>query len=719
VEQDSWLRDESFRIREHFPTATTITEIRIFGNGWNYEGWADNVSIRSTGDSVDDGLIAYYPFNGNADDASGNGIDGTVNGATLTSDREGNPDSAYRFDGDQDYIQTGSSPSLQVRTTMSIAAWIKVEDFDGVSSRAIAAQGTIFDTDGNWQFFVTKNGALRFGKNNTDFSVTSDAAISTSTWHHIAVTFSSGAVKFYVDGEIASTVEMGSSSFNETSDGIKIGEREYSQASNDFKGKIDQFRLYGRVLSMSDVQQLYGNDSNEGSVTLSNGYKYFVTDSRYDPDTDNIMASVIQEYGGGATLADWTALKDLFSNDRADLVSFLDGIGMTERGDGAWVKRDGTRFWSGDRHYFMKRHNGDVGGSFLAHDDMYSNTVSLGSWYSSKPALVRLASNSTTASASAEVDTDEVVSFGETGIDIDFKGTQGSGRVLVDRFGTAPSDIDGISETNVSSYRHVIDVTGDLRFGSDTEVQFEVETLRGIADPNDLRIYRRATSGQGTFTPLPTTYNSDSDELIATTDSFSEFVLASDSNPLPVELAKFDVRMSSDDVLLRWRTASETNNAGFQVQRKTEAGAFRGIGFVKGRGTTTEPQTYQFEDTGLPYAADSLVYRLKQVDTDGASSFSEPVTVSRRAPEEVQLLGTFPNPTHSQATVRYALPQREEVTIRVYDLLGRQVATVKRGPVDPGRKQHQLDTSDLTSGTYFLRLTAGETTRTRKLTVVK
>jgi hypothetical protein len=83
------------------------------------------------------------------------------------------------------------------------------------------------------------------------------------------------------------------------------------------------------------------------------------------------------------------------------------------------------------------------------------------------------------------------------------------------------------------------------------------------------------------------------------------------------------------------------------------------------------------------------------------------------------LLGTFPNPTHSQATVRYALPQREKITIRVYDVLGRQVATVKRGPADPGRKQLQLDTSDLTSGTYFLRLTAGETTRTRKLTVVK
>jgi hypothetical protein len=191
------------------------------------------------------------------------------------------------------------------------------------------------------------------------------------------------------------------------------------------------------------------------------------------------------------------------------------------------------------------------------------------------------------------------------------------------------------------------------------------------------------------------------------------------STGLPVELANFDAVRSGSSVELRWQTASETNNAGFRVQRKAgeESGdTWTTVGSVDGSGTTSESKRYRYVDDNLPYAADRLTYRLRQVDTDGSSSFSKEVTVERSV-TEVQLLGTYPNPVQQRATLRYAVPERQDVTIHLYDVLGRRVQTVVDGGRD-GRHTTQLDVSRLASGVYFLRLTAGGQIRTQKLTVV-
>jgi hypothetical protein len=192
-------------------------------------------------------------------------------------------------------------------------------------------------------------------------------------------------------------------------------------------------------------------------------------------------------------------------------------------------------------------------------------------------------------------------------------------------------------------------------------------------------------------------------------------------NPLPVELVGFKATVSGGKVRLSWTTVSETGNAGFRVQRRLGSGngggAWEQIGQVEGAGTTTEAKSYRFADTDIPYRADRLEYRLKQVDTDGSSALSDPVTVERSV-DEMELLGTYPNPARSQATVRYALPEKQEVTLRLYDMLGRQVRTVLNGTRE-GRYKQRVDMSGLPSGTYFLRLRSDGKTRTQKLTVVR
>jgi hypothetical protein len=214
--------------------------------------------------------------------------------------------------------------------------------------------------------------------------------------------------------------------------------------------------------------------------------------------------------------------------------------------------------------------------------------------------------------------------------------------------------------------------------------------------------------------------------------SFSWWTLGSESNPLPVELANFEAartRASGDQeaVRLHWQTASETGNAGFEVQRTAAGSAsapWQTVGFRESKvegGTTSEDQTYRFVDEDLPYAADTLSYRLRQVDLDGSATLTDQVRVARGGVERLQLEKTFPNPARSRVTVRFAVPENTDetgVTMRLYDVLGRRMRSVAQ-KAETGRHETQLSVSGLSSGVYFLRLSAGPTTETRRLTVVK
>lgn len=191
---------------------------------------------------------------------------------------------------------------------------------------------------------------------------------------------------------------------------------------------------------------------------------------------------------------------------------------------------------------------------------------------------------------------------------------------------------------------------------------------------------------------------------------------------LPIDLVQFNASVKNKDVILEWKTANETKNSGFEIQRRRSGGdeAWQKVGFVESKaagGTTTEALRYRFTDKDLPYTADELSYRLRQVDLGGTESYTEVVTVERRT-QELELRGVFPNPAREQASVRFAVPKRKEVTLRVYDVLGREVRTIASEPAG-GRQERQVDLSGLASGTYFLRLSAGGQTKTRKLRVVR
>ena len=201
-------------------------------------------------------------------------------------------------------------------------------------------------------------------------------------------------------------------------------------------------------------------------------------------------------------------------------------------------------------------------------------------------------------------------------------------------------------------------------------------------------------------------------------ESLSRWTLGSESAPLPVELATFEGAETDRGVELTWQTTAETNNAGFEIERSGgERAGWTQVGFVDGAGTSSESQRYSFTDADLPYAADTLEYRLRQVDVDGSGSVSESIRVGRTV-DDVELLGTFPNPARTQTTVQFAVPGQQKVALKLYDVMGREVRTLARGPQE-GRTEMQVGLSDLSSGIYFLRLRAGGTTKTQKMTVVR
>lgn len=276
----------------------------------------------------------------------------------------------------------------------------------------------------------------------------------------------------------------------------------------------------------------------------------------------------------------------------------------------------------------------------------------------------------------------------------------------------------GLSASGASTYPLAVDFYRADTSTSDAEAEAYLGT-----DTYTASDFNGGPTKTVTFTPDASVTTSD--KLVATaTDAngnTSEFSAA--SSQLPVELASFEAaRTGRKSVELTWTTASETGNAGFRVQhRASDDEAWTTLGFVESKadgGTTTDAQSYRFS------AEDLLVgthrFRLEQVDLDGTATVHDPVAVELEMKEPLRLAAPAPNPVSGQATLSFAVKESQTATLRLYDALGQEVATVYEGTPTAGESQAvQFEATDLASGMYFLRLRAGSHVRTQRLTVVR
>lgn len=191
---------------------------------------------------------------------------------------------------------------------------------------------------------------------------------------------------------------------------------------------------------------------------------------------------------------------------------------------------------------------------------------------------------------------------------------------------------------------------------------------------------------------------------------------------IPVELASFDGVLEGQDVVLRWRTLSESNNAGFSVQHRAEvAKAWAELSFVASKapgGSTDRAQSYRYVASELSPGTHD--FRLEQVDLDGSTTLSEAITVEVAMQQALRLSGPVPNPVSNVASLSFAVKDRAEARVTVYNVLGQLVRTLFRGAVAAGREHDvRFDTKGLPNGMYFVRLEAGGQTRTERVTVVR
>lgn len=189
------------------------------------------------------------------------------------------------------------------------------------------------------------------------------------------------------------------------------------------------------------------------------------------------------------------------------------------------------------------------------------------------------------------------------------------------------------------------------------------------------------------------------------------------STSLPVELTAFDALLNGESVVLKWETATETNNSGFEVEHALagDAPVFAALGFVTGAGTTLELQRYQFAAENV--GPGRHLFRLKQVDFDGAFAYSD--VVELEVAGQFALQPAYPNPFNPATQISYDVPATMSVTLYVYDVLGRTVRTLVDGVQDAGRYDVTFDATNLASGIYYYRMEAGTFAETRQMLLVK
>lgn len=186
---------------------------------------------------------------------------------------------------------------------------------------------------------------------------------------------------------------------------------------------------------------------------------------------------------------------------------------------------------------------------------------------------------------------------------------------------------------------------------------------------------------------------------------------------LPVELSAFTASTNKDNVVLNWNTKTEINNRGFEIERKSVDGHYTTIAFVNGNGTTTEQQSYSYTDTKL--AQGTYSYRLKQLDFNGNFEYSFAVEANVTNPMDYSLLQNYPNPFNPSTIISFNLPEKSNIKLSVYNVLGQVVATLVNGVVDAGTHNVTFDASNLNSGVYFYKLEADHFTQTMKMMLTK
>jgi len=262
--------------------------------------------------------------------------------------------------------------------------------------------------------------------------------------------------------------------------------------------------------------------------------------------------------------------------------------------------------------------------------------------------------------------------------------------------------------TNISALYYSNSKDGGTTWSVNKKLSDYFDPHLGWPQQNKMGDYYDMISGSnGAHLAWAATFNNEQDVY---------YSYISDSTAIPVELVSFSATAMGNIVTLNWFTATEKNNYGFQIEKCYDKNKWVTVGFKKGKGTTLEPQHYVFSDK-LMDASSRVYYRLKQVDYNGNFEYSEIAEVN---PEmSFSLSQNYPNPFNPVTTISFQLPVSSHVSLKVFNILGIEVASLINEVKSSGAYTVPFDGSKLSSGVYIYTLEAGEYRSTNKMILMK
>jgi hypothetical protein len=256
--------------------------------------------------------------------------------------------------------------------------------------------------------------------------------------------------------------------------------------------------------------------------------------------------------------------------------------------------------------------------------------------------------------------------------------------------------------------------------GSSLSLRLQGSGMAGIVQVSDLNISAPSGACSGTYSaPGGTTSNPlvNRTGLSQTTLANTFHIAATANSPLPVELTSFTGNVKAGIVTLNWNTSTEVGNFGFNVERSSNGQDWQNIGFIQGAGNSNSVKKYSFVDNTAK--ARKYSYRLKQVDNNGAYTYSQVIEVSNSVQPTSFSVGNYPNPFNPSTIIRYALPVDAFVKITICNILGQTITTIVNQNMEQGVHEVSFNASNFTSGTYIYRIEAGSFTATKKMLLIK
>ena len=206
------------------------------------------------------GLVGWWPFNGNANDESGNGNNGTVNGATLTSDRNGVTNTAYSFDGNGDFINCGNLPSVNITGNVSISVWLKISDFN--NDHGIVSKSGLYDLITNSNNSNPPLDKIRWNAGNS--FLFSGPSIQLNQWIHIISVYNHlSGHEIYMNGILVSSDNITGSVQPNTTYDLYLGSHQPFNVNYwSWSGKLDDVGIWNRALTQQEITNLYNGVYN-------------------------------------------------------------------------------------------------------------------------------------------------------------------------------------------------------------------------------------------------------------------------------------------------------------------------------------------------------------------------------------------------------------------------------------------------------------------------